>query len=63
MTLRLDPVLKLGQDSQRMTPEDTLRQETTTNWLLKAFSEPLPGRREVQLLADEVGQSASHCSR
>ncbi len=55
MTLRLDPVLKLGQDSQRMTPEDTLRQETTTNWLLKAFSEPLPGRREVQLLADEVG--------
>jgi Helicase conserved C-terminal domain len=55
MTLRLDPALDLGRDSERMTPEDTRRQVATANWLLKAFSEPLPGRREVQLLADEVG--------
>lgn len=55
MTLRLDPVLNLGRDSDRMTPEDTRRQEATTNCLLHAFSAPLDERREVQLLADEVG--------
>ena len=37
-----------------MTPEDTRRQEATTNCLLDA-SAPLNERREVQLLADEVG--------
>src|SRR3569623_640736 len=55
MTLRLDPVLNLGLDGKRMTPDDTRRQEATTNWLLKAFTGPLVDRREVQLLADEVG--------
>jgi hypothetical protein len=38
-----------------MTQEDARRQEATANWLLKAFSAPLIDRREVQLLADEVG--------
>lgn len=55
MGLRLDPALDLGRDTERMTPEDTRRQEATTNCLLDAFSAPLNERREVQLLADEVG--------
>ncbi len=55
MTLHLDPALNLGRDSERMTPEDTRRQEATANCLLHAFSAPPAERREVQLLADEVG--------
>ncbi len=55
MTLSLDPALNLGRDSERMTPEDTRRQEATVNCLLRAFSAPLNDRREIQLLADEVG--------
>lgn len=55
MTLHLDPALNLGRDSERITPEDTRRQEATANYLLHAFSAPPTDRREVQLLADEVG--------
>jgi hypothetical protein len=55
MTLRLDPVLDLGQDTERMTGEDKRRQEATVNSLLQAFSGLPRDRREVQLLADEVG--------
>jgi hypothetical protein len=55
MTLRLDAALDLGRDSERMTPEDTRRQKTTANCILDAFSAPLSDRREVQMLADEVG--------
>jgi hypothetical protein len=55
MTLRLDPTLDLGRDSERMTPQDKRRQEATANCLLRAFSAPPQERREVQLLADEVG--------
>ena len=55
MTLSLDPALNLGRDSERMSPEDTRRQEATVNSLLHSFSAPLTDRREIQLLADEVG--------
>jgi hypothetical protein len=55
MTLSLDPALNLGLDSERMSPEDTRRQEATVNSLLYSFSAPLNDRREIQLLADEVG--------
>lgn len=55
MALRLDPALDLGRDAKRMTSEDTVRQVATTNRLLHAFSSPPGERREVQLLADEVG--------
>jgi hypothetical protein len=55
MTLRLDAALNLGRDAERMTPDDTRRQEATANCILSAFSSPLSDRREVQLLADEVG--------
>lgn len=55
MALSLDPALNLGRDSERMSPEDTRRQEATVNSLLHSFSAPLDDRREIQLLADEVG--------
>lgn len=55
MTVRLDPVLDLGRDTERMTGEDKRRQEATVSALLEAFSGPQRDRREVQLLADEVG--------
>lgn len=55
MTLRLDPVLDLGRDTDRMTAEDKRRQEATVNLFLQAFSSADRDRREVQLLADEVG--------
>ena len=48
-------MLNLGRDSERMTPEDTRRQEATANCILDAFSTPPSDRREVQMLADEVG--------
>lgn len=55
MTFRLDVVLNLGRDTERVTPEDARRQEATANHILHAFSAPLSERREVQVLADEVG--------
>lgn len=55
MTLRLDPVLDLGRDTDRMTAEHKRRQEATVNDFLQAFTAAGRDRREVQLLADEVG--------
>ncbi|MCA1565747.1 MAG: hypothetical protein LC803_08945 [Acidobacteria bacterium] len=55
MTLQLDPVLDLGRDTDRMTSDDKRRQEATVNVFLRAFSAAGSDRREVQLLADEVG--------
>lgn len=55
MVLQLDQDLDLGRDKERMTPEDARRQEVSANRLLQAFSAPLADRREIQLLADEVG--------
>lgn len=55
MTFQLSPDLDLGKDTERMTPADKRRQEATVNQLLQAFTSPLSKRREVQLLADEVG--------
>ena len=55
MAIQLDPVIDLGRDSKRMSPDDKKRQELTVDRLLSAFSGPPEKRREVQLLADEVG--------
>jgi hypothetical protein len=55
MTMRLDPVLDLGRDTERMTREDKCRQEATVNRLLQALSGSQRDLCEVQLLADEVG--------
>ena len=55
MAIQLDPVIDLGRDSKRMSPDDKKRQELTVDRLLSAFSGPPENRREVQLLADEVG--------
>ncbi len=55
MTLRLDPVLDLGRDADRMTAEHKRRQEATVNDFLQAFTAAGRDRREVQLLADEFG--------
>ncbi len=51
----LSPALCLGRDEGRMHPKDAARQEATVERLLKAFFAPEPDRREVQILADEVG--------
>jgi len=55
MTLRLDPILDLGGDTDRMTAVYKRRQEATVDVFLQAFSASGRDRREVQLLADEVG--------
>ena len=48
-------ILDLGMDADRMTDVDAERQHATVNRLLAAFFGPTSKRREVQLLADEVG--------
>jgi hypothetical protein len=48
-------ILDLGRDADRMTAADADRQHATVNRLLAAFFGPTSERREVQLLADEVG--------
>lgn len=47
--------LDLGQDRERVTPEDAERQHATVDHILEAFFCPGHKRREIQLLADEVG--------
>ncbi|HEY1067792.1 MAG TPA: SNF2-related protein, partial [Pirellulales bacterium] len=55
MSLVLDPALDLGRDGERMNSDDARRQTATVNRLLKAFTAEPDDRRELQLLADEVG--------
>jgi hypothetical protein len=55
-TLALDTaVLDLGKDRERMTTKAAAEQHASVDRLLGAFCGPLNERREVQLLADEVG--------
>jgi hypothetical protein len=55
-TLALDTaVLDLGKDRERMTTKAAADQHASVDRLLEAFYGPLNERREVQLLADEVG--------
>src|ERR1700693_1426380 len=54
--LVLDPVvIDLGKDRDRMTVKAANEQHASVNRLLGAFYGPIDERREVQLLADEVG--------
>jgi hypothetical protein len=48
-------VLDLGKDGERMTTKIAADQHASVNRLLGAFFGPMNERREVQLLADEVG--------
>jgi hypothetical protein len=48
-------ILDLGKDAERMTSQDAHRQHATVDRILEAFCGPRGDRREVQLLADEVG--------
>ena len=48
-------VLNLGNDHERMTKDDADRQHATVDRLLSAFFASPNERREIQLLADEVG--------
>jgi len=47
-------VIDLGRDG-RMSPDQGARQRATVNRILEAFFDDETRRREVQLLADEVG--------
>jgi hypothetical protein len=48
-------LIDLGQDRERMTAEAATIQQTSVNRVLQAFFGPPAARREVQMLADEVG--------
>ena len=48
-------ILNLGQDSQRIGAKDASRQTASINHILRAFCGPANERRELQMLADEVG--------
>jgi hypothetical protein len=48
-------VLNLGKDTERLDPNDGPRQQATVNRILEAFCAEGDDRREIQLLADEVG--------
>ena len=48
-------LLNLGKDHERMTNDDATRQHATVDRLLDAFFCSPVNRREIQLLADEVG--------
>lgn len=61
MTPVLDAsVLDLGKDRDRITHHDAVRQTATVNHILRAFCGPLSERREVQVLADEVGMGKTY---
>ena len=56
MTVTLDTsVIDLGKDVQWITRTDASRQITTVNYILRRFFGPRTERRELQVLADEVG--------
>ena len=48
-------LIDLGRDRDRISTSDATRQTATVNHILRTFFGPLPGRRELQILADEVG--------
>ncbi len=48
-------LIDLGKDRERISRVDAERQTATVNQILRAFFGPVSERREVQLLADEVG--------
>src|SRR5437868_2215946 len=61
MTLTLDTqVLDLGKDQGRITRQDAARQTATVNHILRAFCGARTERREVQVLADEVGMGKTY---
>jgi hypothetical protein len=56
MIPRLDKTLiDLGKDSERIGMQDAERQSATVNHVLRAFFSTEKDRREIQILADEVG--------
>ena len=48
-------LIDLGKDRDRIGGMAAGRQTATVNHILKAFYGPLSARRELQILADEVG--------
>jgi hypothetical protein len=48
-------LIDLGKDTERIEKEDAERQTATVNHVLKVFFGAERDRREVQILADEVG--------
>ncbi len=61
MTPTLDTALiDLGRDSERISDQDAARQTATVNHVLRAFFGPISERRELQVLADEVGMGKTY---
>ena len=61
MTPTLDTALiDLGKDSERISAQDAARQTATVNHILRAFFGPISERRELQVLADEVGMGKTY---
>jgi hypothetical protein len=48
-------LIDLGRDQERIGGADAARQTATVNHILRAFFGPVSARRELQILADEVG--------
>lgn len=53
-------LIDLGRDSERIGAHDAARQTATVNHILRALFGPLSARRELQVLADEVGMGKTY---
>jgi hypothetical protein len=53
-------MLDLGRDNERISAQDAARQTATVNHILRAFFAPASERRELQVLADEVGMGKTY---
>lgn len=61
MTPTLDTALiDLGKDTERISAQDAARQTATVNHILRAYFGPISERRELQVLADEVGMGKTY---
>jgi superfamily II DNA or RNA helicase len=52
--------INLGKDSERIGAQDAERQAATVNHILRAFFGQISDRRELQVLADEVGMGKTY---
>jgi hypothetical protein len=52
--------INLGKDRERISAHDAARQAATVDHILRAFFGPASERRELQMLADEVGMGKTY---
>jgi hypothetical protein len=53
-------LIDLGRDRERISSADATRQTATVNHILRGFFGPVSERRELQVLADEVGMGKTY---